>query len=92
LRNGPGDASTRLTAVIETYALIVHQRGRRGTDLSALVHRGEHVAHAQHQLIDLIRDLLTEVGVTGELRTDVTPEELATFVCTPSTRPAACCP
>lgn len=79
LRDGPGDASTRLAAVLETYALIAHQRGRRGTDLSALVHRGEHVAHAQRQLIDLIRDLLTEVAATGELRTDVTPDELATY-------------
>jgi AcrR family transcriptional regulator len=79
LRDGPGDASTRLAAVLETYALIAHQRGRRGTDLSALVHRGEHVAHAQRQLIDLIRDLLTEVAATGELRNDVPPGELATY-------------
>jgi AcrR family transcriptional regulator len=79
LRDGPGDASTRLAAVLRTYALIAHQRGRRGTDLSALVHQGEHVAHAQRQLIDLIADLLTEVAATGELRTDVPPEELATY-------------
>jgi AcrR family transcriptional regulator len=79
LRDGPGDASSRLAAVLQTYAFIAHQRGRRGGDLSALVHRGEHVAHAQRQLIDLIADLLTEVAETGELRTDVTPEELATY-------------
>jgi len=79
LRDGPGDASTRLAAVLQGYAFMAHQRGRRGADLSALVHRGEHVAHAQRQLIDLISALLTEVAATGELRTDVTPEELATY-------------
>jgi AcrR family transcriptional regulator len=79
LRDGPGDARTRLVAMLQTYALIAHQRGRQGGDLSALVHRGEHVADAQRQLIDLIADLLTEVAASGELRTDVPPEELATY-------------
>ncbi len=79
LRESPGGASTRLAAVLKTYALIAYQRGRCGSDLSALVHRGEHVAHAQGQLIALIADLLTEVAAAGELRTDVPPEELATY-------------
>jgi hypothetical protein len=47
--------------------------------LAALLHRGEHVARAQQQLIDLIRDLLTEVAETGDLRDDVAPDELASY-------------
>lgn len=79
LREGPGEPGTRLAAVLQAYALIAHQRGRGGTDLSALVHRGEHVVHAQRQLTEVIRDLLSEVASTGELRDDVTPDELAVY-------------
>lgn len=42
-------------------------------------HRGEPVVRAQQQLIDLIRDLLTEVAETGDLRDDVAPDELASY-------------
>jgi AcrR family transcriptional regulator len=80
LRGQPGDAGERLEAVLEHYALICHHRGRHGTEeLAALLHRPEHVAHAQQQLIDLFRDLLTEVAETGGLRDDVPPEELASY-------------
>jgi len=43
------------------------------------LHRGEHVVRAQHQLRDLIRDLLIEGAKTGELRDDVASDELATY-------------
>jgi AcrR family transcriptional regulator len=79
LAGQPGTAGARLHAVLETYAFIAHHRGRHGADLTALVHRGEDVAQAQQQLIDLIRDLLTEVAATGELRDDVAPDELASY-------------
>jgi hypothetical protein len=38
-----------------------------------------HVAKAQQQLIDLIRDLLTEAAQTGDVRDDIAPEELASY-------------
>lgn len=80
LRNRPVAAGERLSAVLERYALICYHRGRHGTDeLAALVHRPEHIAHAQQQLVDLFRDLLTEAAKTGELRDDVAPEELARY-------------
>ncbi|MGH3752840.1 MAG: TetR/AcrR family transcriptional regulator [Pseudonocardiaceae bacterium] len=79
LRDQPGDAGGRLEAVLEAYALICYRRGQHGTELAALVHRDEHVARAQQQLIDLIRDLLTEVAETGDLRDDVAPDELASY-------------
>ena len=43
------------------------------------VHRGEHVARAQKQLREMIRDLLTEAAETGDLREDVAPDELASY-------------
>jgi AcrR family transcriptional regulator len=79
LRDQPGDAGERLKAVLEAYALISQHREHHGAELAALLHRGEHVARAQQQLIDLIRDLLTEVAETGELRDDVSPDELASY-------------
>ena len=79
LRDQAGDAGERLEAVLEAYALMSHHRGHHGAELAGLLHRGEHVARAQQQLIDLIRDLLTEVAETGDLRDDVAPAELATY-------------
>ena len=79
LRDQAGDAGERLEAVLEAYALICYQREHHGTELGALLHRGEHVARAQQQLIDVIRDLLNEVAETGDLRDDVAPDELATY-------------
>jgi AcrR family transcriptional regulator len=80
LRDQAGNAGERLEAVLEAYALISHYREHHGTEeLGALLHRGEHVDRAQQQLLDLIRDLLTEVAATGDLRDDVPPEELARY-------------
>jgi AcrR family transcriptional regulator len=80
LRDQAGNAGERLEAVLEAYALISHYREHNGTEeLGALLHRGEQVARAQQQLLDLIRDLLTEVAGTGDLRDDVPPEELASY-------------
>jgi AcrR family transcriptional regulator len=77
VRDRAGDAGERLEAVLEAYALISH--AHHGTELAALLHRGEHVARAQQQLRDFIRDLLTEGAATGDLRDDVPPGELATY-------------
>jgi AcrR family transcriptional regulator len=82
VRDQAGDAGERLEAVLEAYALISHERFSHehpGPELAALLHRGVHVARAQQQLIDLIRDLLTEGAETGDLRDDVAPEELASY-------------
>ena len=58
IRNQSGDAGKRLEAVLEAYALISQER--HNTELVALLHQGKHVARAQQQLSDLIRDLLIE--------------------------------
>ena len=77
LRDQTGDPGERLKAVLEAYAMIQHEH--QGTEMAALLHRGQHVAHAQQHLVELIRDLLAEVAETGELRDDVPPAELATY-------------
>jgi len=79
LRDQVGDAGERLEAVLEAYALISYHRRHHGTELAALLHRGEHVARAQQQLVDLIRDLLSEVAESGDVRDDIAPDELANY-------------
>jgi AcrR family transcriptional regulator len=77
VRAQAGDAGEQLEAVLEAYALISYEH--HGTELAALLHRGEHVARAQRQLSDLIRDLLTQAAETSDLRDDVAPDELASY-------------
>lgn len=77
VRDRPGKAGQRLKAVLETYALISHEHD--GTELSAPLHRGKHVAGAQQHLREFIRELLVEGADRGELRNDVSPDELASF-------------
>jgi AcrR family transcriptional regulator len=80
VRDQAGDAGERLEAVLEAYALISHEsHGQHDTELAAFLHRDHHVARAQQQLRDMIRDLLTDGAKTGELRDDVAPEELASY-------------
>jgi AcrR family transcriptional regulator len=77
VRNEGGDARERLEAVLETYACIAHEH--HGTELAALVHRGEHVVRAQRELWNTIRDLLAEAAEAGAVRSDVPPDELASY-------------
>lgn len=77
VRDQARDAGARLEAVLEAYALISHEH--HGTELAALLHRGEHVARAQQHLSDFIRDLLTEGVENGDVRDDVAPDELASY-------------
>jgi AcrR family transcriptional regulator len=80
VRDRAGDAGERLEAVLEAYALVSHgSRGHHDTELAAFIHRDEQVARAQHQVHAMIRDLLTEAAGKGDVRDDVTPDELASF-------------
>lgn len=73
-----GSAGERLEAVLGAYAHITHERPH-GTELAALVHRGERAAHAEQQLLGFIGALITEGAQAGELRDDVAPGELASY-------------
>jgi AcrR family transcriptional regulator len=82
VRDQVGGAAERLEAVLEAYALISHERFSHehpGRELAALLHRGVHVTGAQQQVHDMIKDLLTEAAETGDVRGDVTPDELASY-------------
>ncbi len=76
-RDQAGTPTERLEAVLKLFAEISRQH--TDTELVALLHRGEHVARAQHELRDLVRDLLAEGAKSGDLRDDVSPDELATY-------------
>jgi AcrR family transcriptional regulator len=77
VRDRASGSRGRLEAVLEAYALISHER--RNAELAALLHQGKHVARAQHHLSGLIRDLLAEAAKTGDVRGDVSPDELARY-------------
>jgi AcrR family transcriptional regulator len=77
VRGRDGGAATRLEAVLESFALMSHQHHR--SELAALLHGGAHVARAQKELTRFIRDLLAEGAKSGELRDDVSPDELASY-------------
>jgi AcrR family transcriptional regulator len=79
LRDQAGDARQRLEAVLEAYALMSYHREHHGTEVAALLHRGEHVDRARRQLLNVVRDLLAEVAESGQLRDDVAPDELASY-------------
>jgi len=80
IRDRAGDPRQRLEAVLRAYAHIAHQtRRHHDPELVTFLHRDEHLAHAQQQLHDLIRQLLAEGAKTGDLRDDVAPTELASY-------------
>jgi AcrR family transcriptional regulator len=80
VRDQASDAGARLEAVLEAYALISHEsHGHHDAELAAFLHRDVQVANAQHQLRDMIRELLTKGAESGELRDDVAADELASY-------------
>lgn len=87
IRDRPGDASERLEAVLEAYAFIDHEHHGSGhhrrhlgdPTLAALLHRGGHMARAQHELGTMIGELIAEAAKAGDVRDDVAPDELATY-------------
>lgn len=80
VRDQVESAHDRLEAVLEAYALISHEsHGHHDTELEALLHGDEHVARARHHVRDLIGELISEAGKTGNVRDDVAPAELASY-------------
>jgi cytochrome P450 len=53
--------------------------GHHGSELSTLLHRGEHVDRAQRRLRDFVKDLISEAVQAGDLRDDVPGDELASY-------------
>jgi hypothetical protein len=78
VRDQGGSAGERLKTVLTAYAVITHQRPH-GTELAAAVHRGEHLAAAQQQLLGFLEDLIADAASAGEMRDDVPASELARY-------------
>ena len=77
-RDAAGTPAGQLEAVLTAFALIQHEH--HGAELPvALLHRGEHVARARHQLQDLVAGLLATGAQAGQIRTDIAPGELAGY-------------
>ena len=80
VRDQAAGAQGRLEAVLEAYALISHKsRRHHDAELAALVHRGGEVARAEQQLRHMLRHLMTEGQKSGNVRSDVTPDELVNY-------------
>lgn len=77
VRDGTNDPAQRLPAVLEAYGSI--QQKHPTSEIAALLHRGDHMARAEHHLAALVRDLIVEGVHAGEIRNDTAPEELARF-------------
>ncbi len=92
IRRRDGDAASRLSAVLDAYALIQHDlRTAHGGELAAMLHRQKHVIDTRERVRAWVRELLTEAAQEGEVRGDVPPSELATY-CIHSLGSAACLP
>ena len=80
IRDRGSDPLDRLEAVLSAYGTILHESGRHhDADLTALLHRDEHVPRARSQLQDMIRHLIADAASAGEVRDDVSPDELAAY-------------
>ena len=80
VRDAPGTPLERLEAVLRTYALL--SRGSRmhhDAEWAAFLHREPEVRGAERTVRELLRGLLQEAADAGEIRTDVSPAELAGY-------------
>ena len=76
IRDRAGDQTARLGAVLEAYA---EMSQAHGSELAALLHRGEHVAVAQQRLRRFVADLIVAGAAEGSMRDDVPADELAAY-------------
>lgn len=80
LRRGAEAPGERLAAVLNGWAHIAHELGAHGgTELFALLHRGDQVEEAEHHLHAMLLQLITDAAAEGGVRDDVAPGELVTF-------------
>lgn len=92
VRDKTEGAAAQLEAVLRAFAHISRESsGHHGTELAVFLHRDERVVRAQEELHGMVRDLLAECAQNGDFRSDVTPDELATY-CLHSLTAAAALP
>lgn len=71
-------AAARLNAVLSAYADLSGHQGH-GSDMTALLHKGEHVERAHAHLADFVTGLIREAVAGGVVRSDIPPGELAAY-------------
>ncbi len=80
LAEKPGAPLDRLHAVLAAYAEIARDTpGHHDAGITSLLHKGEHIAHAEHALRHLVRDLMAHAVDDGTVRPDINPDELANY-------------
>jgi AcrR family transcriptional regulator len=80
VRDGAASAGEQLEAVLEAFAMITrHARGAHDRGLHDLLHRDARLERAHRQVHEMVRDLIAAAAEVGEVRSDVPPDELASF-------------
>jgi AcrR family transcriptional regulator len=80
VRDGAEDAIGRLEAWLGALARINREsQGHHDAELAAFLHRDEHLAGPQEELRHMIRELLRDGARSGDVRDDVSPDELAMY-------------
>jgi AcrR family transcriptional regulator len=70
----------RLSSVLAAYAAIAHEsHGHGDADLAAVLHRDPRVAHAEHELRQMVRALIADAAAEGAVRGDTAPDELLAY-------------
>jgi len=84
-RDNADTPAQQLAAVLHTYAHISrghdHAKlaGPHRNELTTLLHRGEHVSHAEQHLHGFLSDIISAAAKTGEVRSDIPSSELASY-------------
>jgi AcrR family transcriptional regulator len=80
IRDRVADPNERLEAVLSAFASIQHDlRSVHATELASQMHRGGHADRGQHVMRDLIAKLVADAATAGNVRDDVSPDELADY-------------
>jgi AcrR family transcriptional regulator len=70
----------RLRAVLEAYAQIIHTSHSHGDqEVISFLHGDHRLVPAQRQLSHLVRELVLDAAGSGEIRDDVSPDELTSY-------------
>ena len=85
VRDRAQEPDDRLEAVLTAFAHIQRDRGRHGqgqphaSELAVLLHTDDQLAQAQHEVHEMIGELITDAATAGTIRSDVSSEELAGY-------------
>ena len=85
VRDRTQDPEDRLEAVLTAFADIQRERvgrhdgGPHRSELAVLLHNDDQVAQAQRELHGMIRELVTDAAASGNVRDDISPDELTAY-------------